>query len=151
LITVLRVLCHIYAGGSGVPKSVTRFGVDSLRFHVSQEFWSVSVMLMSEPVYPLGTVSISINFTGDGAWYLNRLFVRQEHRGNGYGPMLLNKLWAALEERRTLHVDWPRVSRVIVHPGGYGSDPEELGRFYQHMGFSVGDGCLVKFCQTGKV
>lgn len=60
---------------------------------------------------------------GDGTWYLNRVFVRPEHRGKRWGVRVLDRLLQQAD------------NDVIVDPGGYGSDPDALANFYAKMGF----------------
>lgn len=121
----------------------------SEEFYVAHERANVSVTLVGAAfVMPMGTISVSIMFNKPGYWYLNRLFVRAEHRGKGYGRKLLERLWQAIKERREQHPEWSQIEKIVVEPGGYNSDPKELDRFYKHMGFEeakgLGDQCLVK-------
>lgn len=64
----------------------------------------------------------------DGVWYLNRLLVAYEARGNGIGTELIRRL---AERLKTLGA-----TKLIVEPGGYGSDPKRLWKFYSERGFA---------------
>lgn len=57
------------------------------------------------------------------AWYINRVFVRQDRRGQGWGSKVLGELLSRVD------------ADAIVEPGGYGSDPERLRSFYGRHGF----------------
>jgi GNAT superfamily N-acetyltransferase len=99
---------------------------------LTQEPLCISITFHEEGL--LGTVSASI-FMGGSTWYLNRLLVSPKHRSKGVGSKLLTRLQEACKERRTLHPEWPQVEAIIVEPGGYGSDVNELVRFYKKRGF----------------
>ena len=81
----------------------------------------------------------------DGSWYLNRLVIKPNYRGQGLGPKLLDRLKEVFAERVIEHPDWPQCSRLLVEPGGYGSDVDELHKFYKSQGFKPypSPGCLV--------
>ena len=87
---------------------------------------------------PQGTVSASA--FEQGYWYLNRLLVQPTYRGQGLGPALLKRLWRAFEERKQAHPEWRQQGPLMVEPGGYGSDPERLRKFYQREGFEPVEG-----------
>lgn len=73
-----------------------------------------------------GGLSIAIaeaSKMGDGSWYLNRVFVRPHCRGRGLGSKVLR----ALLDRAD--------ADVIVDPGGYNSDYNQLLSFYSQMEF----------------
>jgi len=63
----------------------------------------------------------------DGTWYLNRLFVHESVRGKGIGSRLLAHMVTLLQGRGTL----------IVDPGGYGSNPAKLRKWYRQQGFQT--------------
>lgn len=62
-------------------------------------------------------------------WWLARVFVQERYRGSGLGTLLLLRLQAALKNKP--------VDRVVVAPGGYGSDIDSLIRFYEKSGFRL--------------
>lgn len=114
-----------------------------MKFHVSQEPLSVSIMAMpTSGGWPPGVCSASVHVR-EGEWFLNRLKVRDECQGQGVGPQLLAQLKAALVERAESHPDWPQCDRLIVTPGGYGSDEARLWKFYEREGFEPLEDYLV--------
>jgi len=80
-----------------------------------------------------------------GAWYLNR--VKVEPEGKGIGSRLLRKLQETLLDHKGDVKDnfraacgqtdgrTDRFDVLIVEPGGYGSDPKRLNKFYKRNGF----------------
>ena len=65
---------------------------------------------------------------GDDHWYVNRVKVREPTSyGRGIGSYLLNALMKNLKSRGAV--------KVIVEPGGYGSDVGRLIPFYEKHGF----------------
>src|SRR5437879_2897376 len=84
--------------------------------------------------WPLRGVAQASNF-GD-LWYLNRVVVQPaERRGQGIGSRLLRTLQSEL---KTVGCE-----KLIVEPGGYGSDIDQLTRFYKKHGFvESGEGQL---------
>jgi GNAT superfamily N-acetyltransferase len=73
----------------------------------------------------------SILYTTNGKWYLNRVLVGSpEMRGKGLGSKLVARLLEVLCEREDFRA-------LIVEPGGYGSDPAQLQRFYLRCGFKT--------------
>lgn len=80
------------------------------------------------------TCIVEASHLGDGVWYLNRLLVAYELRGHGIGTQLLARVRDRLKELEA--------KKLIVEPGGYGSDPEKLDRFYRARGF-VADGAAL--------
>lgn len=67
-------------------------------------------------------------------WYLNRVNVPSYHRGQGLGIALVTKLQDALIEQQS-SLPGPHPSKLIVTPGGYGSDVSKLKQFYEACGF----------------
>ena len=68
--------------------------------------------------------------SGDDNWYVNRVKVRMKSRyGQGIGSYVFEKLMEVLRARGAV--------RVIVEPGGYGSDVERLIGFYGRFGFQL--------------
>lgn len=63
---------------------------------------------------------------GASEWYLNRIKVIT--REQGHGSDLLRALLTTLATRKDF-------SQLIVEPGGYGSEPDRLVRFYERHGF----------------
>lgn len=97
-------------------------------FHLSAEPQSISVTWQGIKFEERGTAQASIFVRIEGAWYLNRVVVHPvTNRGNGIGSQMLKKLQAELTARGC--------TQLIVEPGGYGSDPKVLGRFYRRHGF----------------
>jgi len=63
-----------------------------------------------------------------GSWYLNRVLVQdQKQRGQGLGSRMVRRLQEALVQQGC--------TRLIVEPGGYGSNIRDLFRFYRKLGF----------------
>lgn len=61
-------------------------------------------------------------------WYLNRIVIQPElFRGHGIGSTMLKML----QEQIKLHF----VKKLVVEPGGYGSDVDRLITFYEIHGF----------------
>lgn len=75
---------------------------------------------------PLGETAAASNI-GD-FWYVNRVFVPENKRGQGIGTGLVNRL---IEEVRK-----QGGKRMIVEPGGYGVDPHRQVNFYVKLGFT---------------
>jgi GNAT superfamily N-acetyltransferase len=61
-------------------------------------------------------------------WWLARLFVQPEYRSQGFGTRLVRRL----QEELLLK---PNFEKLVVEPGGYGSDPKRLDVFYKRFGF----------------
>lgn len=110
-------------------------GPDDLSFFVGGDRIStVSVTAFVQgPLLSTGCAEASL--MGDH-WYLNRLVVKPSYRGKKIGTALLERLLSELETRGGLP--------VIVEPGGYGSDVEELRSFYQRFGFEEKESYLVR-------
>ncbi|KKN68036.1 hypothetical protein LCGC14_0455920 [marine sediment metagenome] len=70
-------------------------------------------------------------------WFLNRVVVHRDDRGAGIGKELMRRLQQALGERWTLERYRSETHKLIVTPGGYGSDPADLEKFYQACGFTT--------------
>lgn len=72
---------------------------------------------------------------GGGEWYLNRVIVRPEHRGKGYGKVLVTRLLAETTKQGC--------TKMVLTPGGYDLTYEEQEAFYLKCGFRVvGEGLL---------
>lgn len=71
--------------------------------------------------FPIGGLDASI-LDEPGDWQLNRLIVQPKFRNVGLGSQMLKKLQN-------------RSNKIIVHPGGYDLDLDEVINFYKHMGF----------------
>ena len=82
----------------------------------------------------VGTLSVSL-FQGNRHWYLNRLLIQAPYRRQGHGRQLFELLVSVLKRRASFNSDWPQPDSIIVEPGGYDSDPDELITFYQKLGF----------------
>jgi ribosomal protein S18 acetylase RimI-like enzyme len=90
----------------------------------------VAVSLGSKSIAEASNVSVWDDSKGE--WYLNR--VKVEPMGEGIGSRLLQKL----QERLLNHAPGNASGGfdiLIVEPGGYGSDPERLNKFYKRNGF----------------
>lgn len=113
---------------------------------MTEKIVDLSALVIHPSVYevePGWVVSISMNCMlgkGEGAiasadrlsqrqWLVSRVFVPEFYRSKGVGSLLLTKL---KEELAKVH----QFRRVMVSPGGYGSDPERLHRFYTRNGFN---------------
>lgn len=103
-----------------------------MEIHVNSTERHVSVMWLTRSeesqVYSHGIAEAS-NLSGGpepSEWYLNRIKVNT--RGQGYGSALLRALLAALATRENF-------IQLVVEPGGYGSDPDRLVKFYERHGF----------------
>ena len=85
---------------------------------------SVSVLYARDA---LCVATASADIVGDH-WWISRVKVHELARRQGLGRAALLDLLALLRTKKG-----PR--KVVVAPGGYGSDPEELSLFYQSCGF----------------
>lgn len=65
----------------------------------------------------------------DGLWRISRVKVDDSVRRCGIGRGLLERLQDELTKKGFV--------AVRVQPGGYGSDPQDLQRFYEKCGFEV--------------
>lgn len=91
-----------------------------------------------ENIVRRGTADLSA--LGDGEWEVNRVLVQGpgSPRGRGVGSRLLRTALAEVSKMGG--------RRVLVAPGGYGSDPIQQRRFYEKNGFvadSSQEGLLV--------
>ena len=66
-------------------------------------------------------------YTGDGAWYLNRVMVPNGFRRKGVGSRLLKALIEKLPE--------VGCKKLIVEPGGYTLSTRKQKKFYRQNGF----------------
>jgi ribosomal protein S18 acetylase RimI-like enzyme len=65
---------------------------------------------------------------GNGDWYVNRVIVKPEgFRSKGLGGALLDRLKEEVAKCGA--------KRLLVEPGGYGSAPHRLQKFYRSHGF----------------
>lgn len=60
-------------------------------------------------------------------WEINRAFIQPELRGGGVGSKMLQKTLSEIVKKGADY--------ITVTPGGYGSDPEDLYKFYSKSGF----------------
>jgi len=112
-----------------------------IKLRVSQEPMCISITAIDGD-RPFGAAALNSSYFGSldaTTWYLNRLFVNEKYRAQGLGSKLLVRLKKAFADRAVDHPDWPQCSRVLVEPGGYGSDINDLLRFYQRRGFKPND------------
>lgn len=81
---------------------------------------------------PRGVVEAS-HFLEEGFWYVNRALVEPETaRDQGHGTRMLQRLLD------TIRRSGP--ARVVVDPGGYGSNTRRQRRFYRKAGFQLDRG-----------
>lgn len=93
--------------------------------HVSYSGQSVTTMLVHSGYSASSASATWLDVPTD--WFVNRVKVPDNLQGRGYGSQVLQRL---IEELRKRGV---RVLRV--EPGGYGSDPDRLEKFYKKNGF----------------
>lgn len=67
----------------------------------------------------------------DGNWEINRAFIQDNMRSNGLGSKMLQRAISEILNNNP--------KSICVTPGGYGSDVEELYRFYGKNGFRMDD------------
>ena len=65
----------------------------------------------------------------DGEWFVNRVFIRPEHRRKGIGKTLVTRM---LEEATK-----QGCTKMVLTPGGYGFPYEAQRNFYVACGFRV--------------
>lgn len=78
-------------------------------------------------VFSLGSADADKFIQEEGWWYLARLKIKDDHQGHSLGSLLLYKLCEIVKQRGD--------KGIIVYPGGYGSSPRRLKKFYTRMGF----------------
>jgi GNAT superfamily N-acetyltransferase len=76
------------------------------------------------------------SFMGDH-WYLNRVKVHDADQGKGIGRELVQRLQDALRRHWEAQEHFPEPRRLVVTPGGYGSNPADLEKFYASCGFET--------------
>jgi hypothetical protein len=96
-----------------------------MKLHVTSTPEYVGVMWYGEG---LSKGNCEASNMGASRWYLNRLKVRVP--GQGHGSLLLKQLLEALSGRDDF-------KKLIVEPGGYGSDVGRLVKFYERQGFQA--------------
>jgi len=64
-------------------------------------------------------------------WWMSRVYVPDRLRGRGVGSKIVGTL---IGHVKTLD---KRIGRIVVAPGGYGSDPVRLVNFYEKLGFKM--------------
>lgn len=105
----------------------------SRQWHISEEPQCISVTTWEEVIGPSNACA---SFVGD-YWYLNRVIVRPGDRGKGIGRGLVQRLQEALRQRWAAENHPAEIRRLVVTPGGYGSDPADLEKFYASCGFET--------------
>ena len=96
--------------------------------HISTTDDYLSVFLMTERNEFL-RASMQVSHVSNGDWYFNRALVKNdEDRGKGLGTRMLARLKEELKKK-------PNFKRLIVEPGGYGSEPKRQRGFYLKRGF----------------
>ena len=75
-------------------------------------------------------LDLSLIDSDNNLFFLNRLFVSDDMRNKGAGKKLLDTMKEMLKKDCM-------GGKVIVTPGGYGSDLDELIRFYTKNGFEL--------------
>lgn len=107
-------------------------------WHTSPELQCISVMTWVPEDHENFTRPSTCAATCMGDhWYLNRVKVHNSDKGQGIGKELVAHLQKALSERWALEQDHPESHRLIVTPGGYGSNPADLEKFYAACGFKT--------------
>ena len=109
--------------------------VNSTETHVSVTLFTEEPQVFSHSFsgfdWSYGSQGIAeASIIGVGEWYLNRIKVNI--RGQGYGSDLLRVLLETLAIRKDF-------AQLVVEPGGYGSDPKRLVKFYERQGFVRND------------
>ncbi len=100
------------------------------KFHMNADLNCVSVTYWPTGCgYILGTATAS-NFeqVGEDFWYVNRVKVVDGYQRRGLGPELVKRMAEGVREQGG--------RRLVVEPGGYGSDPKELAIWYRRQGFA---------------
>ena len=93
---------------------------------VRKDARSVSVTFLSAPMR-VAVAEASCMKAEDGLWFVNRVKVPKEEQGKGIGAQIVKKLQ---EE-----VAGQGCKVLLLFPGGYGSDPRGLYKFYKKQGF----------------
>jgi GNAT superfamily N-acetyltransferase len=88
---------------------------------------NLSVMAVSGDL-SLGVADASVFLPRPGYWWLARLKVDARYQNQGIGTRLLRQVQDEVAKKNG-------VRGLIVEPGGYGSDPELLQKFYEGRGF----------------
>jgi len=92
----------------------------------------MSASMLDETGRHLSVASVDWH-SWEGRWWVSRVSVKPEsQRGKGVGRRLVE----ALQEEAT------KMGRpcMLVAPGGYGSDPQSLQKFYGSLGFKPLEG-----------
>lgn len=84
-------------------------------------------MLVDGKMWPAGVAEAS--WIQDGEWFVNRVFIRPEHRRKGIGKVLVTRM---LEEATR-----QGCTKMILTPGGYDLTYEQQRDFYVACGFRV--------------
>lgn len=88
--------------------------------------------------HDLRASTASADEVAPGRWWICRVLVQREHRGQGLGTKLLRALVEECSKQGA--------KRIEVAPGGYDSDPKRQRAFYLKAGFEPeGDGELLVF------
>jgi ribosomal protein S18 acetylase RimI-like enzyme len=106
--------------------------IDDADVRVNSGPMSVSVMWVNSDDVFDNAIAEASHFLpgGDDHWYINRVKVRdQASYGKGIGQHIFGKLMATLKARGAI--------KIIVEPGGYGSDVGRLVSFYGKFGFEM--------------
>lgn len=90
--------------------------------HVNVSEYSASAMVILDHTCAVINLTL-INNGGGSYWYVNRVRVPEKHRFKGIGTRMM------LEIQK--QIDCP----MIVEPGGYGFEPEEIAKWYRKQGF----------------
>lgn len=91
----------------------------------------VSVSLISGHIILASATADQIPINGVESWWIGRVFVRPWVRRKGFGRQAVNKLVSLAQASNPV--------RVVVSPGGYGSDMGMLDKFYRTCGFAEVD------------
>lgn len=95
--------------------------MSELRIRITKSSTTFSAMLIEDEKFPRGGLDATLQ---GPSWYLSRLIVRPEARGNSFGRKMVEALQQHVGDKA-----------IEVYPGGYDMEPEKIHAFYRHMGF----------------
>lgn len=101
--------------------------MDEKKVYVSCNDFYISITLLENSNFPIGTISGNQTNEGNNGWYIDRLFVKPNYRKKGCGTYLLNRF--------ILEVKCKKGRYLEVYPGGYDMDRTKQLKFYMDRGF----------------